>query len=49
MLTKIEGLFAAGDVRSQAFRQIVCAVASGATASEYAGKYIDKLKGNEYK
>jgi thioredoxin reductase (NADPH) len=48
MLTKIKGLFAAGDVRSQAFRQIVCAVASGATASEYAGKYIDQLKGNEY-
>ena len=47
--TSVEGLFAAGDVRSQAFRQIVCAVASGATASEYAGKYIDKLKGNEYK
>jgi thioredoxin reductase (NADPH) len=48
MLTKIKGLFAAGDVRSQAFRQIVCAVASGATASEYAGKYIDQLKGTEY-
>lgn len=48
MATKIKGLFAAGDVRSQAFRQIVCAVASGATASEYAGKYIDQLKGTEY-
>lgn len=48
MLTKIKGLFAAGDVRSQAFRQIVCAVASGATASEYAGKFIDQLKGTEY-
>ncbi len=48
MLTKIKGLFAAGDVRSQAFRQIICSVASGATASEYAGKYIDQLKGNEY-
>jgi len=48
MATKIEGLFAAGDVRSQAFRQIVCAVANGAAASEYAGKYIDQIKGNEY-
>jgi thioredoxin reductase (NADPH) len=49
LLTNIEGLYAAGDVRSGAFRQIVCAVASGATCVEYAGKYIDKLKGNEYK
>jgi thioredoxin reductase (NADPH) len=49
METKIVGMYAVGDVRSGAFRQIVCAVASGATAAEYAGKYIDKLKGNEYK
>lgn len=49
MSTAIDGLYAAGDVRCNAFRQIVCAVATGATAAEYSGKYIDKLKGNEYK
>ena len=49
MKTSVKGLYAAGDVRSGVFRQIVCAVASGATSAEYAGKYIDKLKGNAYK
>lgn len=47
--TSIEGLFAAGDVISDTFRQIVCACSDGAKAAEHAGKFIDKLKGNEYK
>ena len=49
MATKIKGLYAAGDVRSGSFKQVVCAASNGATASEYAGKYIDELKGVAYK
>lgn len=49
MSTVMGGLFAAGDVRSGTFRQIVCACSDGAKAAEYAGNYIDKLFGNEYK
>jgi thioredoxin reductase (NADPH) len=49
MKTQIDGLFACGDARSDAFRQIICASAEGATASENAGIYVDKIKGNSYK
>ncbi len=49
MQTGIEGLFAAGDVRSDAFRQVVCACSDGAFAAESSGKYIDQIEGNEYK
>jgi len=49
MQTKKNGIFAAGDVRSGTFRQIICATSNGATASEYAGKYVDELKGIAYK
>jgi len=49
MKTKIKGLFAAGDVRSDTFRQVICAAADGARAAESAGKYIDELKGILYK
>lgn len=48
MRTKIEGMFAAGDVRSDTFRQIICAASDGARASESAGKYIDEKKGVLY-
>lgn len=42
--TKIEGLFAAGDVRAGNFRQIVVACADGATAAHHAYHYIDHVK-----
>ncbi|MCL2800948.1 MAG: thioredoxin-disulfide reductase [Treponema sp.] len=43
MATNIKGLFAAGDVRSGAFRQVVTAAADGATAAHNAAGYIDAL------
>jgi thioredoxin reductase (NADPH) len=48
METSIEGLFACGDIRSNAFRQIVCAASDGATAANYAGEYINFIKGCKY-
>jgi len=44
MSTNIPGLYAAGDVRSGAFRQVVTAAADGAAAAHYAAGYIDELK-----
>lgn len=38
--TNIDGVYAAGDVRTKAFRQIVTAVADGATAVHYAEEYL---------
>lgn len=49
MKSKIDGLYAAGDVRSDTFRQVICAAADGARAAESAGKYIDEIKGLAYK
>jgi thioredoxin reductase (NADPH) len=43
MATNIEGLFAAGDIRSGAFRQIVTAAADGAMAAHSAAQYIDGM------
>jgi len=43
MATNVEGLFAAGDVRSGAFRQIVTAAADGAMAAHSAAQYIDGM------
>jgi len=43
MATNIPGLFAAGDVRSGAFRQVVTAAADGAMAAHSADKYIGEL------
>ncbi len=40
--TNIDGVFAAGDVRTKPVRQIVTAVADGATASHYIEEYIAK-------
>jgi thioredoxin reductase (NADPH) len=48
MSTKQNGIFVAGDIISNTFRQIICAASDGAKASEYAGKYVDALKGNSY-
>jgi len=44
MATNITGLFAAGDVRSGAFRQVVTAAADGAIAAHNAAGYIDESK-----
>ena len=42
MAANITGLYAAGDVRSGAFRQVVTAAADGATAAHSASGYIDE-------
>ena len=42
MSTNIPGLFAAGDIRSGAFRQVVTAAADGAVAAHNAAEYIDE-------
>lgn len=41
-LTNIPGVFAAGDIRTKALRQVVTAVADGAVAVHYAQEYIAK-------
>jgi len=43
MATNIPGLYAAGDIRSGAFRQVVTAAADGAAAAHYASGYIDEI------
>ena len=40
--TTIPGVFAAGDVRTKALRQVVTAVADGAVAAHYAEEYLSK-------
>ena len=42
-MTNIEGVFAAGDVRTKALRQVITAAADGATAAHYAEEYISRL------
>ncbi|MBP1560596.1 MAG: thioredoxin-disulfide reductase [Oscillospiraceae bacterium] len=44
MKTNIDGIFAAGDVRSKRYRQIVTAVSDGAIAALNAEKYIVSMK-----
>ncbi len=41
--TSVEGVFAAGDVRTKALRQIVTAAADGAIAAHFAEEYIATL------
>ncbi len=41
--TNIDGVFAVGDVRTKALRQIVTAVSDGATAVHYAEEYLNYL------
>jgi len=43
MSTNIPGLFAAGDIRSGAFRQVVTAAADGAVAAHNAAEYTGEL------
>jgi thioredoxin reductase (NADPH) len=45
MNTSIEGLYAAGDVRIQAPKQVVCAAGDGATAALQAIAYVEHKKG----
>jgi thioredoxin reductase (NADPH) len=49
METSVPGLFAAGDVRSGAFRQVVVAAGEGAVAAHSAAEYIDNLRGSAYR
>ena len=42
--TSAEGVFAAGDVRTKALRQIVTAASDGAVAAHFAGEYISLNK-----
>jgi thioredoxin reductase (NADPH) len=44
MASSIPGLFAAGDVRSSPFRQVVVAAAEGAIAAHCAADYIGRLQ-----
>jgi thioredoxin reductase (NADPH) len=44
MVTKIPGIFAAGDVRSKQLWQIATAVGDGAIAAYSVEKYLDKLR-----
>ncbi|MBQ3562091.1 MAG: thioredoxin-disulfide reductase [Clostridia bacterium] len=43
--TNVDGVFAVGDVRTKALRQVVTAVADGATAVHYAEEYLAKFNG----
>jgi thioredoxin reductase (NADPH) len=48
MAASVPGIFAAGDVRSGSFRQVVVAAGEGAAAAHSAALYIDALKGEAY-
>ncbi len=49
METKLAGLYAAGDVRTTVFRQLVTAASDGAIAAHCASEYIDGLEGRAYR
>jgi thioredoxin reductase (NADPH) len=44
MNTSAEGLYAAGDIRAEAPRQVVCAASDGATAALQAINYVNRIK-----
>jgi len=41
--TNIPGVFAVGDIRTKALRQVVTAVADGAIAAHYAEEYLAQI------
>ena len=43
MATNLDGVFAAGDIRADAFRQVVTACADGARASESVIEYLGRV------
>ena len=43
-----KGIFACGDCRQKALRQIVTACGDGASAAEAARNYVEQLKGTSY-
>lgn len=45
--TEIPGVFAVGDVRTKALRQVVTAVSDGANAAYFAEEYLNKKMNNE--
>lgn len=47
--TNVPGIFACGDVRKNLLKQVVVACGEGALAATSAEKYINKIKGIEYK
>lgn len=49
METVVPGLYAAGDVRSKSFRQIVTACSDGAIAAHQAEKFIREKAGEVYR
>jgi len=48
MATSVKGVFACGDVRKNALRQVVAACGEGAVAAVAAQHYIEKKKGTAY-
>lgn len=42
--TSVTGIYAAGDIRTKALRQIITAVADGANAAVRAGQYINEVR-----
>ncbi len=48
LMTSMAGIFAAGDCRYGALRQVVSACGEGAKASEEARKYVERKKGIAY-
>jgi len=47
--TSIEGVFACGDVRKNLLKQVVVACGEGAEAAFMARRYVEKVKGIEYR
>ncbi|MBA7555121.1 Thioredoxin reductase [subsurface metagenome] len=48
MNTNVPGIFAAGDLRANTYRQIATAVGDGVTAALSCEKYISRIRGTEY-